>query len=90
MERVLVPIAEKLSRILLVMPLPRPTMTMTAMTPMMMPSMVRKVRSLLLQTFCSAWRKSLIPLFCFLLCRFAGQSGLHDGLSAWALPSYTT
>ena len=57
MERVLVPIAEKLSRMLLVMPLPRPTMTMTAMTPMMMPSMVRNVRSLLLQTFCSAWRK---------------------------------
>jgi len=28
-------------------------MTMTAMTPMMMPSMVRKVRSLLLHTF---WR----------------------------------
>ena len=54
MERVLVPIAEKLSRILLVMPLPKPTMTMTAMTPMMMPSMVRNVRSLLLQTFCSA------------------------------------
>jgi hypothetical protein len=54
MERVLVPIAEKLSRMLLVMPLPRPTMTMTAMTPMMMPSMVRNVRSLLLQTFCSA------------------------------------
>ena len=53
MDRVLVPMAEKLSRILWVMPLPRPTMTMTAMTPMMMPSMVKKVRSLLLHTF---WR----------------------------------
>ena len=50
-ERVLVPNAEKLSRMLLVMPLPKPTMTMTAITPMMMPSMVRKVRSLLLHTF---------------------------------------
>ena len=53
MDRAFVPSAEKLSRMLWVIPLPRPTMTMTAMTPMMMPSMVKKVRSLLLHTF---WR----------------------------------
>ena len=32
-------------------------MTMTAMTPMMMPSMVRKVRTLLLKTFWTACLK---------------------------------
>ena len=48
--------SEKLSLMLWVMPLPRPTMTMTAMTPMMMPSMVRKVRNLLLQMFWNACR----------------------------------
>ena len=35
--RVLVPMEEKLSSMLAVMPLPRPTMTITAMMPMMMP-----------------------------------------------------
>ena len=44
----LMPMAEKLSRTDWVMPLPRPTMTITAVTPMMMPSMVRMVRILLL------------------------------------------
>ena len=53
----LVPMEEKLSFMAVVIPLPKPTITITAISPMMMPSMVRKVRNLLLQTFCSAWRK---------------------------------
>ena len=57
--RTLVPISEKLSLMLWVMPLPKPTMTMTAVTPMMMPSMVRTVRNLLLQIFLTAsWKVS--------------------------------
>ena len=53
----LVPISAKPSLMLWVMPLPRPTITMTAVTPMIMPSMVRKVRNLLLQMFWMASRK---------------------------------
>ena len=55
--RVLVPISAKLSSIYPAMPLPRPTMTMTAHTPMMMPSMVRKVRVLLPEIFLMAREK---------------------------------
>ena len=51
-----IPIEETLARMLWVSPLPRPTMIITAMMPMMMPSMVRKVRNLLLQIFFKAWR----------------------------------
>ena len=53
----LVPMEEKLSFMAVVIPLPKPTITITAISPMMIPNMVRKVRNLLLQTFCSAWRK---------------------------------
>ena len=49
-----VPMSAKLSSMYPCMPLPRPTMTMTAHTPMMMPSMVRKVRILLLRIFWTA------------------------------------
>ena len=54
---ILVPKSAKLDAMLWVMPLPRPTMTMTAVTPMIMPNMVRKVRNLLLQMFWTASRK---------------------------------
>ncbi len=49
-----VPMSAKLSSMYPCMPLPMPTMTMTAHTPMMMPSMVRKVRILLLRIFWTA------------------------------------
>ena len=39
------------------MPLPSPTITMTEVTPMMMPSMVRKVRILLPMMFLMDWEK---------------------------------
>ena len=51
-----IPIEETLARILSVRPLPRPTMIITAMMPMMMPSMVSRVRNLLLAMFFSACR----------------------------------
>ena len=50
------PMEETLARMLWVRPLPRPTMIMTAMMPMMMPSMVSRVRNLLLAMFFSACR----------------------------------
>ena len=55
--RRLVPISANSFWMLVVIPLPRPTMTITAITPMMMPSMVRSVRNLLLQMFWMASRK---------------------------------
>ena len=55
--RRLVPISANSFWMLVVIPLPRPTMTITAITPMMMPSMVRNVRNLLLQMFWMASRK---------------------------------
>ena len=54
---ILVPRSAKPDAMLWVMPLPRPTMTMTAVTPIIMPNMVRKVRNLLLQMFWTASRK---------------------------------
>ena len=55
--RRLVPISANSSWMLVVIPLPRPTMTITAITPMMMPIIVRNVRNLLLQIFWIASRK---------------------------------
>lgn len=52
--RVLVPMSEKLSVTYPSRPLPRPTMTITAATPMTMPSMVSRVLVLLDMMFFTA------------------------------------
>ena len=52
----------KLSLIWFCIPLPRPTITMTAAMPMMMPSMVRKVRILLPRMFLTARENASVSL----------------------------